>query len=39
MDKICLHDVSLMYVCVGNAHGVEEERQNNARGTRDVLTS
>jgi hypothetical protein len=36
---VCLHDVSLMYTCLESAHGEREERQANARGTRNVLTS
>jgi hypothetical protein len=35
---VCLHDVSLMYTCLESAHGEREERQDNARGTRNVLT-
>jgi hypothetical protein len=35
---ICLHDVSLIYTCLETALGEKEERQANARGTRNVLT-
>jgi hypothetical protein len=33
---VCLHDVSLMYTCLESAHGEREERQANARGTRNT---
>jgi hypothetical protein len=35
---ICLHDVSLMYMCLQVLMEWREERQDNARGTRDVPT-
>jgi hypothetical protein len=35
---VCLHDVSLMYTYLESAHGEREERQDNARGTRNILT-
>jgi hypothetical protein len=36
--RVCLHDVSLMYLCVESAYGVEGGEQDNTRGTRDALT-
>jgi hypothetical protein len=36
---VCLHNVSLMYTCLESAYREREERQANARGTRNVLTS
>jgi hypothetical protein len=35
---VCLHDVSMNLIGVESAHGGREERQDNARGPRDVLT-
>jgi hypothetical protein len=34
--RVCLHDVSLMYLCVESAYNLEwrEEQQYNTRGTR-----
>jgi hypothetical protein len=36
---VCLHDVSMIAIGVESAHRGREERQDNARGTRDVPTS
>jgi hypothetical protein len=36
---VCLHDVSMIAIGVDSAHRGREERQDNARGTRDVPTS
>jgi hypothetical protein len=36
---VCLHDVSMIAIGVESAHQGREERQDNARGTRDVPTS
>jgi hypothetical protein len=36
---VCLHDVSMIAIGVESAYGGREERQDDARGTRDVPTS
>jgi hypothetical protein len=35
---VCLHDVSLMYTCLESALGEREERQANARSTRNIYS-